>query len=491
MKPLKIIHIASEVDPFSKTGGLADVARSLPKAQKRLGYDVCVITPMYGQIIDKEKQGIELIEQNIKLHVNSEDIVNINIYRGYLMQGLPVYFIENTKYFSKRKSLYGSSRENSRFMVFNAGVLRLISMLDLKPDIIHCHDWHTGLIPYYIKTKFHYAKKLGETKTIYTIHNLVFQMGMNWWEVPSDHKDYGKTKLPHLDSLDIKYINFAKRAIMNADIINAVSEHYAEEILTKKFGQDLQRILKNRQHKLYGIVNGIDYNELNPATDPGLHKNFNYKNAPAGKRDNKKILQKKFNLPADPNIPIIIMTSRIVYQKGFTLILNIMEHILALNLQFIVIGAGDKKYITELQKFSKKYPDKLAVIPSHEENQKYETLTYAGGDIFLLPSHHEPCGLNQMSAMRYGCVPIVHRVGGLYDTVTDYDPAEKNGTGFVFNIFNGYELYGAIVRAVEIFKNKRRWKELVRRDMRESNSWEIPAKKYIDLYRTAINIKEK
>jgi len=494
MKPLKIIHIVSEVDPFSKSGGLADVARSLPKALKRLGHEVAVITPLYDQIIDKQKFHLELLEKDIKLYPNGEnengdgaEAITVNYWRGYLMSGLPVYFVENEKYFSRRKSLYSSTHENARFLLFNVAALRLMSMLDLNPDIIHCHDWHAGLIPYYIKNNFPYTAKLQTAKTIYTIHNLAYQMGMNWWDVPRQHKDYGATKLPLFSDPKLEYINFAKRGIMNADIINAVSEQYAIEIQTPKFGQDLNRILRNRQQRLFGIINGIDYNEYNPATDPGLHKKYNLHNCKTGKKNNKRAVQKKFNLPVNAEVPLLAMTSRIVFQKGFELILQIADELMRLNLQLIVIGAGDKNYINEMQKLAR-HNGKFVIIPSHAENQKYETLIYAGADMLLLPSHHEPCGLNQMIAMRYGCVPVVNRVGGLSDTVTDYNPRDRSGNGFVLDSFGTYELYGAITRALELFKNKKRWHQLVMHDMQESNSWELPAKKYADLYYAALNM---
>ncbi|MDP3900631.1 MAG: glycogen/starch synthase [bacterium] len=489
-KKLNIIHVASEVDPFSKSGGLADVTRSLSKAQKRLGHDVCLITPLYEQLIDKKKHGLKLIEKNIEIVINSKDTVKVNFYRGYLMHGLPVYFVENNKYFCKRKTLYGSTHENARFMVFNVAALRLINMLKLQPDIIHCHDWMAGLIPFYIKTKFHYTKDLSKTKTLYTIHNLVFQFGQNWWEVPPKLKDYGKSKLPSLDDKNIEYINFAKRAIMSADAINTVSENYAQEIMTKKFGQDLHHILKNRQHKVFGIINGIDYHAYNPATDNNIYKKYNAKSI-HGKKNNKKYLQQKFGLNVDNEVALISMTSRIVFQKGFELLLKIAEQILKLNIQLIVIGAGDKDYIKKLERLAKHYPKRLVVIPSHEQNQKYETLIYAGSDMLLLPSHHEPCGLNQMIAMRYGCVPIVHKVGGLYDTVVNYSVKNNTGTGFVFNNFDTYELYGAIIKALENFKNAKHWRQIVIRDLQQSNSWEIPAKKYLSLYKKIINGNEK
>ncbi|PIX10752.1 starch synthase [Candidatus Falkowbacteria bacterium CG_4_8_14_3_um_filter_36_11] len=489
-KIFKIVSIASEVAPFSKSGGLGDVVRSLPKALKRLGNEIIVITPFYGQIIDKRKHKLKLIYKDINVYLNSEDTVKVNYWQGYLMKGLPVYFIENKKYFSRRKTIYGSSHENARFLIFDIAALKLITLLKFEADIVHCHDWQTGLIPYYLKTDFRYSKTLRKAKTIFTIHNLVFQFGKNWWEAPARKKDYGKSRIPHLADSKIEYVNFVKRAILSADAITTVSEQYREEIMTKIFGQDLHRILRNREDRLFGIINGIDYNAYNPAKDPGLFKNYDYKKIHR-KKINKEYLQKKFNLPVNKDIPLICTTSRITFQKGFELILKILEQLVLLDIQFVFIGSGDKIYIRELQKLSKKYPQKIIIMPSHEQNQKYETLVYAGSDIFLLPSHHEPCGINQLIAMRYGCVPIVRKVGGLYDTVENFNPLEKEGTGFTFNQFNEFSLYGAIVRALETYKYRKAWRDIIVRAMKESNSWEIPAKSYITLYKKTIKINNE
>ncbi|MDD5071586.1 MAG: glycogen/starch synthase [Patescibacteria group bacterium] len=486
-KKLKIVHIASEAAPFSKTGGLADVARSLPKAQKRLGHEVIVITPLYGQTIEKKRDNLKLVYNNIKVYLNSKEAVRINYWKGYLMDDLPVYFIENKKYFSKRKAIYGSSHENARFLIFDVAALKLISLLKFEADIVHCHDWQAGLIPFYLKTDFRYSKTLKKAKTVFTIHNLVFQLGHNWWEVPAKSKDYGRKRIPHTSDKKIEYLNFAKRAILSADIINTVSEQYREEIMTKKFGQDLHRILSNRQDRLFGIVNGIDYKAYNPAKDTGLFKNYDFKKIHR-KKLNKEYLQKKFKLPADIKTPLFCTTSRVTFQKGFELILKIADKLLQFDIQFIIIGSGDKGYLKELEKLAKKYPKKLVVIPSHEENQKYETLVYAGSDFFLLPSYHEPCGINQLIAMRYGCVPIVRKVGGLNDTVTNFNPTTGKGTGFVFSQFDELSLFEAIIRALENYKHKDTWRSLVSRIMQESNSWEIPAKKYILLYRKVLKI---
>ncbi|MCG2700893.1 glycogen/starch synthase, partial [Candidatus Parcubacteria bacterium] len=306
-KKLKIVHITSEISPFSKTGGLADVARSLPKAIKRLGHEVIVITPFYGRVINKKAHDLTLPLENIRIYLNSKEAISVNYWKGYSMKGLPIYFIENKKYFSKRKTLYGSTHENARFLIFDVAALKLISLLKFEADIVHCHDRQTGLIPFYLKTDFRYSKTLRKAKTIFTIHNLIFQMGKNWWEVPLDKKDYGHKRIPHISDPDIEYINFAKRAILSADIISIVCEQYREEIMTKKFGQDLHRILKNREDRLFGIVNGIDYNAYNPDNDPGLFKNYNYKKIHR-KKINKEYLQKKFGLAVKKEIPLLCAT---------------------------------------------------------------------------------------------------------------------------------------------------------------------------------------
>lgn len=484
-KKLKIVSISSEVAPFSKTGGLGDVARSLPKAIKRLGHEVVVITPLYEQVIDKKEHKLKLVYENVQVYLNSEETVSVNYWKSYLMQGLPIYFVDCKKYFSQKKNLYGSTHENARFLVFDVAALKLVSLLKFEADIVHCHDWQTGLIPFYLKTDFRYSKTLRKAKTIYTIHNLAFQLGHNWWEVPVNKKDYGRSRIPHLADSNIEYLNFAKRGLLSADIVSTVSEQYRDEILTKNFGQDLHRILGKRQDRLFGIINGIDEKTYNPSLDNTLVKKYDYHKVHR-KKINKEFIQKKFGLTIDADTPVICTTSRVTFQKGFELILKILENLLKLDVQFIVIGSGDKGYIKELNKKARRHPKKMAVVPSHEANQKFETLVYAGSDMFLLPSHYEPCGINQLIAMRYGCVPIVRKVGGLHDTVNNFNLGTNKGTGFVFEHFNDYQLFGAITRALEIYKNRKIWRNLMVRGMKESHSWEIPAKKYVSLYRKVL-----
>ncbi|MDP2812726.1 MAG: glycogen/starch synthase [bacterium] len=488
-KNFKIVSISSEVDPYSKTGGLADVARSLPKSLHRLGHEVIIITPFYGRIINREKYKLEKIYSEVKIEIDQKNEINASYYRAELMPGLKVYFVRNDKYFSRRKSLYGSSHENARFYFFDMAALKLVSLLKFKADIIHCHDWQSGLIPYLKKTRFKNSQTLSGAAVVYTIHNLVFQLGSNWWEVPLKYKDQGKSALPDFNDRKIEYINFAKRAILNADVINTVSETYAQEILKRSFGQDLHRILINRQHKLFVIVNGIDYYNFNPKNEKSIYRNYDYKKLQR-KKLNKKHIQKLFNLKIDQEIPVLCTTSRISYQKGFSLILEVLNKLLVFDIQMIIAGAGDNNFIKELKKIAKKFPDKLAIIPSHEETLKYETQLYAGSDMILLPSHYEPCGINQMKAFRYGCVPIVRSTGGLSDTVIDYQPGNF-GNGFKFTNYNSQELLMAITRALETYKYHKVWRDLVCRGMKPSFSWDLPAQKYLELYKTAIKLKKE
>lgn len=487
-KNLKIAHIASEVAPFSKTGGLGDVTRSLPKALNRLGAEVIIITPLYGKTISKKEHGLKLLFKGVNVKINSKESVKVNYWQGSLMENLPVYFVECPEYFSKQKKLYGAKNENARFLVFSVAALKLLSVLKFSADIIHCHDWQTGLIPYYLKTDFRYSKTLKKAKTIFTIHNLVFQLGRNWWEIPLEQKDYGRSRIPHLSDPALENINFSKRAILSADIVNTVSEKYRSEIMTKKFGQDLHQILRNREDRLYGIVNGIDYNTYNPEKDPGLYRKYNFVTHKDVKKENKNYLQRQVGLPEDSKIPVLCTTSRVTFQKGFNLIIKILENVIKLNVQIIFMGDGSNEYIDPIKKLQRKYPKNLVWLPF---KQKAETSLYAGSDFFLLPSNHEPCGINQLIAMRYGCIPIVGEVGGLYDTVENYNPRNKKGNGFTFKSGDKSMFFAAIVRGLENYKYKRSFENLVKNAMKESNSWEIPAKKYLELYKHAIEFKIK
>ncbi len=484
---LSIAHIASEVAPFSRTGGLASVLGSLPRAHVELGYNTIVVTPFYEQIIPAELlKDLEVVAQKHEIELSTDIFEKVTYYK-LMHEGVPIYFVAHNKFFGDRTTLYGAKNDNARFMLFNVAALQLMKLINFQPDIINCHDWHTGLIPYFLKWRYRKDEFWQNTAVLFTIHNLAFQLGHDWWSVPPEERDDGRSSLPFFNDERLEKINFAKRALINADAINAVSETYREEIMTKDFGEELHRILKNREKIVFGIVNGIDYNEFNPLTDPGIYRHYSEKSVNL-KKYNKKWLQKKFGLEVKPDIPLLCMTSRITEQKGFRLFLKIVKILMRLPVQVVVMGNGDKKMTEALQKVQKEFPKQFVVIPFDAD---VETSLYAGSDMFVLPSRFEPCGINQMIALRYGCVPIVHHIGGLADTIVDYNPAEKVGNGFTFNRYTSVYLLICIVRAIEVYKQKRAWKELMISSLREANSWLIPAKKYIDLYKTTIKLKER
>ena len=479
-KPLTIVSIAAEVAPFAKAGGLADVARSLPKALKRLGHRVIVITPLHG-VIDVKKHEIKKTGNDVPLVIDETTNMEYDYWRGFLMRDLPVYFIDRKEYFSGLKTIYRSEKPNERFFFFCMSALNLIQNLGIKPDIIHCHDWHTGLVPHFARKRFKKNPDITKAALVYTIHNLAFQMGS---KESKGSKDDGHKLLPRFkDKEAIKKINFAKRAIINSDIINAVSEQYAKEIMTPKFGEDLHRILKNRKDRLFGIVNGIDYNDFNPKKDEQIKQRYDH-NSLDKKNVNKTYLQKIFKLPQDKNIPVLGMVTRITEQKGFDLLMKIADNLMEQDIQLVIAGTGEKKYEDFFKKLQKKYPKKVGAHLKFDTKKAVEI--YAGSDIFLMPSRFEPCGLGQLISLRYGSVPVVHAVGGLVDTVENYDPKKEQGNGFVFRKYSSLEFLTAIIRAVETYKHDKVWKKLVKKGMRQSHSWEIPAQKYESLYKKAI-----
>lgn len=486
-KKLKIISVSSEVAPYAKVGGLANVAKSLPLALKKLGHQIIIVTPLYKSV-NKKLYNLKKVIEDIKIEIDDNNIKTASFWLAQLDNKIPIYFIDHGQLFSDHLRIYGAKNDNQRFYFFNCAVLALINQLEIYPDIIQCHDWQTGLIPQLLKTKYKNIEFLKETACLFTIHNLSFQLGHNWWEVPINKKDYANTPLPDFKNPDWEYINFAKRAIKYADLINTVSEKYAEEILKPAFGQDLQRMLANRQDKLFGIINGIDETDYNPATDPGLVENYNVNNLEL-KLKNKAALQKIFNLPVKEKIPLLAIVARLTEQKGLDLLFQIIEVLARHDLQLIIWGEGDKQYEKIIQKFCRKYPKKFAA--NLELDTKHVTKVFAGADILLVPSRFEPCGLTQLESLRYGTIPVVHEVGGLSDTITDYNPRTESGNGFVFKKYNHYDFLVTIIRAITNYKHEEKWQRLVKKGMQQSFSWEIPAKKYVKLFRKAIYNKNK
>lgn len=485
MKKLSIVLIAAEVAPYAKAGGVAVVTRSLAKALHHLGHRVTVVTPLHGSI-NREEHRLEKVAENVPVHMDDVTVRHADFWKTEMLPGLPVYFIDNKKYFSSHKRIYGTSYQNTRYYFFDLSVFKLLNVLEIQPDILHCNDWQAGLVPHFLKTRFFDNPLFAKTRSLYTIHNLTFQFGTDWWTVPAKYKDFGRTPLPPFeDKKRIEFINFAKRAIIAADLINAVSVTYAHEILTKEFGQDLHRILQNRKEDLYGIINGIDYNDYNPATDPGLHKNYDLKSLHV-KAKNKQFLQRSFHLPENERVPLIGMATRITEQKGFDLLIDGIEPLMRLDLQIVIMGAGQKNYEQFLRKTAKRFPKKFACHLTFEPTRA--TQIHAGSDMFLMPSRFEPSGLPQMECLRYGSIPIVRATGGLNDTITDFNPKTEHGNGFVFKKYESADMLIAIARAIETYKDVERWGRLMRAGMQQSFSWEIPAQKYVTLYRRALKL---
>ena len=480
-KILKIASIASEVAPYSKAGGLADVSKALPKALSGLGHKVIIITPFHG-FIRKQKLELEDGKQSF-----TETISNNKYKWGFkklnFSENLQIYFICNHEFFGCHSRIYGYEEDNLRFYFFNLACLKLLDFLNFKPDVIHCHDWQTGLIPNLLNLNRDKYTNLKNSATIFTIHNLVFQFGGDWWKISKEYRDDCKKSLLN-NSDKIKYINFTKRGILNADIITTVSERYAQEILTPEYGQRLEKYLNQRKDSLYGIINGIDYAVHNPSFDKNLYFRYDW-NSLRRKKKNKLALQKEVKLEQKADIPLIGVVNRLTEQKGFNIIMETIDFLMKMNLQIVIVGSGDKEYIKFFRKIAKKHPKKIAIYTPFTEIMASKV--YAGSDMFLLPSRFEPCGLSQLISLRYGSIPIVHETGGLSDTIKNFNPKTRKGNGFVFKNYAREEFLMAVARAIENYRYPQTWEFLTWQGMMQSYSWELPAKKYLKIYKIALN----
>ncbi len=479
-RKLAILNVSAEIAPFAKTGGLADVSAALPKELAAQGHSVAAIMPFYG-FMKQQSLRLEPIGERIRIVIGATSY-SAKFLKGELAPNIPIFFVANHELFGRHSKLYGYPDDNLRFMFFNRAVLRFLKAGHWKADIVHCHDWHTGLIPNLLRTKFKRDASLRSLATVYTIHNLPFQFGTDWWKVPPRQQDEGKNG-PSETPSRLPYVNFAKRAILNADVINTVSVRYAQEILTPEFGQGLEPILRKRQSDVFGIVNGIDYTVYNPVYDKHIPVNYDW-NRLDKKRLNKVALQKKFGLDQKADVPIIGVVNRLTEQKGFDLLRELANTLVRLPLQLVIVGSGHREYVRFFEKLARAHPKRVAFTTPFTE--KVGSLTYAGSDMFLLPSRYEPCGVSQMISLRYGSIPIVRETGGLSDTITDFNPKTERGIGFVFSEYTKEDFLIAIVRALETYRYPRVWEHLTWRAMRTSYSWELPAKKYSQLYRVAL-----
>ena len=484
--PLKILFLSAEVVPFAKTGGLADVAGSLPKAIRALGHDVRVAMPRYGRV-DKARFNLEELVPPFGVPMDHES-VQAAIWQGQIGKDVPVYLVDSPKYFD-RDGIYMYPDDAERFIFFCRAALEMLRQpqINWQPDIIHCNDWHTAIIPNWLRTIYKDDPFFARTATVYTIHNLAYQgiFGHRVLEV-AGIDEYGFLYHPEMADL-AEVVDLMARGIYFADVINTVSEKYAQEILTPEYGERLDPMLRDRRDHLFGILNGIDEEVMNPATDSYLAANFDA-NHLERRLANKEALQREAGLPTAPNTPLVGVISRLTDQKGFDLISQIIDPLMrCVDLQFVLLGTGDQRSHDRFSALTQRYPGKAAVFLTF--NAALAQRIYGGSDMFLMPSRFEPCGLGQMIAMRYGSVPVVRATGGLADTVQDYDPRTDQGNGFVFEAYDSMALYTALVRAIETFKHSEVWRHLMVRCMSEDFSWARSAAKYVDLYYRALAAK--
>jgi starch synthase len=481
--PLKILFLAAEVVPFAKTGGLADVAGALPKALKKLGHDVRVVMPRYG-FIDRERFNLSEVLQEVPAPMNGR-MESAGIWEGVLGENVPIYLVENTKYYD-REGIYMYNDDADRFIFFCRAALEMLKRLDWVPDILHCNDWHTAIIPNWLQTIYKDDPFYQRMVTVYSIHNLAYQgvFGHRVLEIAGIDQ-YQFTTPPELSGQD--QINMMGRGIFYADIVTTVSDTYAREILTIEYGQGFDWLLRERRDRLYGILNGIDYEVNNPATDPHIYQHYDARNFTA-KVQNKLALQREAGLTETEHTPLIGMISRLADQKGFDLIAQVIDQMMSnLDFQLIILGTGSDYYHNLFNEIKQRYPQRTAVYLTF--NVALAQKIYAGSDLFLMPSRFEPCGLGQLLAFRYGSVPVVRETGGLKDTVSDFDPGADSGNGFTFKLYDSLAMYTAIVRAVETYKYPDRWRNIIQRGMNADFSWERAAGKYVELYRRAQSIR--
>lgn len=477
----KVLFVASEGVPFIKTGGLADVVGSLPKCIDKDEFDVRVVMPKYLCMEGEYKNTLQYITHfYMDLNWRSK---YVGIFEAEY-QGVKYYFIDNEYYFSGYKP-YGNIYEDiEKFAFFSRAALSILPVIGFQPDIIHCHDWQTGLVPVYLKDRFHDGDFYRDMKSIMTIHNIQFQ---GIWDMKTVMDVSGLSRYYFAPDKLEAYgdANYLKGGIVYADWVTTVSETYAEEIKMPYYGEGLDGLMRARANCLSGIVNGIDTEEYNPATDTKIEKNYNVRSFQKGKGQNKESLQRDLGLAVDRDKFMIGIVSRLTGQKGFDLVEYIMDELCADDLQVVILGTGEERYENMFRYFDWKYHDKVSAHIYYSDVMSHRI--YASCDAFLMPSLFEPCGLSQLMSLRYGTVPIVRETGGLKDTVEPYNEYAQTGTGFSFSNYNAHEMLGIIRYAKHIYVTRRgEWNKIVERGMEKDFSWNHSAKQYMDLYRSLL-----
>ncbi|SFP46063.1 glycogen synthase GlgA [Hydrogenimonas thermophila] len=485
---LNILFSTSEAVPFAKTGGLADVSGTLPKALAKLGHNVVVVMPRYYCI---DRSNLEPLNEPLIVSMGPMGELFAGVYRDYLPgSDVPIYLIDYEEFFG-RSGLYADESSFSytdndlRFIFLSRSALELCKRLEFKPDIVHSNDWHTAVQPLLLKSCYAFDETFKDTASLLTIHNLQYQ-----GQFFKDIVDVMEVGWEHFNPYELEAmdgVNLLKGGIFHADVVTTVSRKYAQEIQTPEFGFGLNEHICAHSHKLYGVLNGVDYDEWNPSVDPYIAKQYDIDNM-SGKEVCKKDLQKRFNLPVRDNVPLIGFVGRLAEQKGIGLIAGVIEGFMHLDIQIVMLGTGEKWAEGFFSDIANRYPKKFAchIGYSNELAHKIE----AGSDLFLMPSLFEPCGLNQIYSLRYGTLPIVRATGGLDDTIHNYDPATKGGNGFKFYHATTEALYQTVKWAVETYCYEPETYQLMQKRAMEARfDWEKSAKAYEDLYYYALYAK--
>lgn len=476
-RALRVLIVASEMAPFAKVGGLADVVGSLPKALAARGVDVRVAMPKYKKI-----QGAAYVTDfpvECAGRVETAIVRTISVKAGGQSDALfPVYLVDSYRYFF-RDYIYSGDDDVERFVFFARAVLEMLPHLGWKPDIIHCNDWQTGVLPFMLKSKYSAQEYYRDIATLYTIHNLQYQ-GV----FPKDVLGLMGAGPDNFHPDDLEFfggVSFMKAGLLYADKLNTVSRTYAREIQTPQYGERLEGVLRKRSQDLYGILNGIDYEEFNPAADARIARRYSLATF-GDKIQNKRALQVELGLPVT-DAPVIGLVSRLVDQKGLDLIGAAIDNLMERDMQLVVLGTGDPYYHKLFTDVGSRYKDKAGIRIGFDTNLAQRI--YAGVDMFLMPSRFEPCGLGQIISLRYGTVPVVRRTGGLVDTIEDFDSTRGTGNGFSFTEYSPEELLGTIDRAISVYGDPRLWAQVVRNAMQSDFSWSRSSDEYLDLYRKA------
>ncbi len=480
MAPLKICFVASEIVPFAKTGGLADVSGALGKYLKHRGHDIRMFMPFYD-ILNFAGQKVYPVDfiQNVPVEFGG-----FTVHFSALTTKLPgtdteVYFIHSEGLYNRGKIYTNHEDEYLRFALLSRAALECCQRMAWAPDILHTNDWHTALAPLYMKTLYNWDQLFAATKTALTIHNIGYQGVFSAGIVDPLKLGEYRHRLPQ-DDLAAGRINFMKIGLLESDVITTVSHTYAQEIKTPEGGAGLDGILRMRSDRLVGILNGVDYHEWSPEKDPYIPYQYSIDNL-SGKRKNKQFLLEQMGLPYAPTVPVYGIVSRLTPQKGFELLHEILfDFLVNYDVRFVVLGSGEARYTNFFISAQHHFPGKLCFYNGY--NIELSHLIEAGSDMFVMPSLYEPCGLNQIYSLRYGTVPIVRKTGGLADTVQLYDWVTQTGTGFVFEHFSGASLHWAMDYAYNTYQNQEAWEKLMRNGMRQNYSWEVQIEKYIDLY---------